>query len=145
MNYECELKKYNQEVQCLKEHGYSFEESMDWETIDWDAINKIKNNIVINNGFIQFQIQIFNEKNQIRNFIFPCIKNKIIYHYTEAVSLAVYCKEFTYSTPQWISLKSFLYVLPQIESIKHDDIIKVTRIFDFKNKQYYYTIKEEVV
>lgn len=108
------------------------------------AINKAKNDIVLDSGFIQFQVQCFNDEDEPKNargteepidWFFPCIKDGKLYWYDDAVSIAVYGVETEYDLDRWLALKKILETL-DLANIKHSDIIKVIEFYNFDTKKY---------
>jgi len=89
------------------------------------AIDVAKHDVVLE-SFGQFQIQLFEEDDEEpSDFIFPCIKDGKIYHYIEALSIAVYNVQ-DYELKEWPHWPrdNVLDVIKNIQ-IKHGDLIKI--------------------
>lgn len=157
---ECE-EQYDLDTQFLLDNGWTKKEGEHVVWIspkgeefshDWGffgdhtrAINKAKHDIVLDSGFIQFQVQVFNDEDEPKNYkgseepydwFFPCIKDSKIYWYDEAVSLACYGIETNYENDRWLALKDLLLREFDLNSIKHKEIIEVVELYDFDTKVY---------
>lgn len=96
------------------------------------AIDVAKHDIVLE-SFTQFQIQLFEEDDdEPSNFIFPCIKDGKIYHYLEAMAIAVY-NEKDYKLERWpyCDKDSILEILQGLQ-INHGDLVKIRILEDDK-------------
>ncbi len=107
------------------------------------AFPKAKHDIVLSSGFIQFEVQIFNDEDEPKNkkgteepydWFFPCIKDGKLYFYEEAVSIACYGVESIYDLDRWLALKKLLE--KDLTNIQHGDIIKVVEFYNFDTKEY---------
>lgn len=156
---------YQTDSQFLLDHGWVKKpgEGVTWispkgETYSHDrgffgdhqrAIDVAKHDIVLASGFIQFQVQVFNDEDEPKNmrgveepydWFFPCIKSGKLYWYDEAVYEAVYNKEFIYDLDRWLALKKILE--SDLENIKHGDIIEVVEFYNFDTKEYRFELRE---
>lgn len=96
------------------------------------AIDVAKHDIVLE-SFEQFQVQLFDEDNEEpSDFIFPCIKDGKIYHYLEAIWIAVYNVE-NYKLIEWpyCDKDSLLEILQGLQ-INHGDLVKIKILEDDK-------------
>lgn len=147
-----------EEEKFLIDHGWTHKEGVIWvspkgQEFSHDAelfgthtraIDKAKHDIVLDAGFIQFQVQIFNDEDEPKNargseepydWFFPCVKDGKIYFYLEAVDLACYNIKSEYNLDRWIALKTTLETL-NVSEISSGDIIKVVEFFNFETKEY---------
>ena len=112
------------------------------------AIDVCKHEIVLDQ-FAQFEVQFFNDEDEPKNLrgseepfdcFFPCIKDGKIYHYIEAVNIAVYGIEQEYDLDRWIALKKLLETL-DLRNIKSKEIIEVLEFYNFHTKEYRFELR----
>jgi hypothetical protein len=129
-------KKKNNNAACnlwISPKGKEFKHHLGFFGENTSAYNQAKHDIVLDNGFIQFRVEIYwkDEERALKRFemnlgptdlFFPCIKDGKLYHYSEAVSLAVYNEEFIYELDKWLAIKKILETL-DLTKISSDDII----------------------
>lgn len=155
---ECE-KQYDLDTQFLLDHGWTKKEGVVWISPkgeefshDWGffgdhtrAIHKAKHDIVLDSGFTQFEIQVFNDDDKPKNlrgsddpydWFFPCIKDSKIYWYDEAVSLSCYGVETNYKNDRWLAVKKLFENEFDLSSIKQGEVIQVVEFYDFDTKIY---------
>ena len=140
-------KKKNKDKNCtlwISPKGEEYHHDMGFFGDHTRAFNKAKHDIVLDSGFIQFQVQVFNDEDHPKNlrgteepidFFFPCIKDGKIYWYDNAVSLAVYGIESNIYTDRFSKVKELLETL-DLTKIKHKDIIRVYEYYNKKSKEF---------
>jgi hypothetical protein len=96
------------------------------------AIDVAKHNIVLK-SFKQFQVQLFEEDDEEpSNFIFPCLKDGKIYHYLEALWIAVYnIKNYKLIEWPYCDKDEILEILQKLQ-INHGDLVKIRILEDDK-------------
>jgi hypothetical protein len=123
--------------------GEEYSHDIGWFGEHRRAFPHAQNDIVRSSGFIQFQIQIFNDEEQPKNrrrteepidFFFPCIKGGRLYWYDEAVWLACYNEETYFCNDRWLKMKTLIFEEFQLDTIQMDDIIKVIEFYDEKGE-----------
>jgi hypothetical protein len=125
--------------------GEEYSHDIGWFGEHTRAFPKAQNDVVRNSGFVQFQIQIFNDEEYPKNrrgteepidFFFPCVKDDRLYWYDEAVSLACYNKETSFCTNRWLEIKKLIEDKISLDTIQMDDIIKVIEFYDEKKDEF---------
>lgn len=137
-------KKKNKDKGCVlwvNPKGEEYRHDMGFVGTHTQAIDKAKHDIVINAGFIQFQIQVFADESveghcipsyseEPIDWFFPCIKNGRLYWYGDAVSITCYGVETTFDTDRWLKVKSLIEADFAIDRICHGDIIEIVEFYD---------------
>lgn len=156
--------EYEEHQKFLEDHGWiksekypkqDFWVSPKGEELDqFSAFTKAQHDIVINYGFIYFEVQIFNDKKRPKNLrgssqpfdeFYPYVKDGKIFHYKDALSTAMgidtSLNPFWSSYTRWRSLVDMLEKEVKICEIKHKEIIKVIELCDHNNQTYEFHIK----
>jgi len=164
---ECE-QVYKEDEQFLLDHGWVRDNAVwvspkgkrcrhhlgffndDFDLENGLAIDVCKQEIVLDQ-FNQFEVQFFNDDDEPKNFkgseepydwLFPCIKDGKIYHYIEAVNIAVYGIDKEYDLDRWIALKKLLETL-DVNNIKSKQVIEVIEFYDFDTKEYRFELRNK--